>query len=159
MSTPCCQLWRRGTSCVYAVSSRLRERTIVTVQYVRPRRRRFLASPAEPLRQLKLRAGISHSSCQRPAKAVRLFPTELQPLIMQKGALLPTGSNTVAQKPDIMDLTWFSDVTLFHLSTQKIRVCCAYPHATHEESFNLQKMGVKCVLSGWPKFLQHNRQH
>jgi hypothetical protein len=61
---------------------------------------------------------------------------------MQKGALLPTGLNTVSQKPDIMDLTSFSDVTLFHLSTQRIRVGFEYPHAIHEESFHPQKVGV-----------------
>jgi hypothetical protein len=78
------------------------------------------------------------------------LPKELQPLNTQKGvAYCQLGQICVTQKPEILYLTWFSDVSRFHLSTQKNRrVGCAYlmPSTRNPSTHRKRVCNVLCQI-------------
>jgi hypothetical protein len=82
----------------------------------------LLASPRKSLRRLSQETGIPYSTCQRADKKAKLHPyyvsvvQELLPMDLQENVWCCLWSRLFGEHPGILDIIWFTDEALFHLS-------------------------------------------
>jgi hypothetical protein len=122
---------------------------------------RLLAFPRKFLRVLLQEIGLSRSTCQRAVKKVGLHAYQFrviqelkQQYYIKHMTYCRFFQTFIDENPGILDYTWFSDETWFHLfgyvNFQNTRLWGSEnPHALFEEPLHSQKVGIFCALSQW----------
>ena len=116
-------------------------------------------SPKKSLHKLSQETGLSYSTCHTAAKKAKLKAycvtviQELKPLDTQKRmAYCEWFMNLFGKDDELLDITWCSDESWFHLSgyvnSQNTRIWATeHPHEFHEVPPHSGKTGVWCAIS------------
>ena len=103
--------------------------------------------------------GLSYSTCQKAAKKAKLkayritVVQELKPLDTPKRmAYCEWFMNLFGEDDELLDITWYSDETWFHLNgyvnSQNTRIWATeHPHEIHEVPLHSEKTDVWCAIS------------
>ena len=122
-------------------------------------KQRLQQSPKKSLRKLSHEAGLSYSTCQRAVKRAKLkayrltVVQALKSLDTQKRmAYCEWFMNLFGEDDELLDITWYSDETWFHVSgyvnSQNTRIWATeHTHEIHEIPLHLGKTGVWCAIS------------